>query len=180
MSVISHNKQIVYKNVTTNNETEKVMKNQKEAVYSAVVSIINVDGNTAVVTTEERAQIIDIVAAGFEANEISMSEAACNKYLGNPTELRKYSSSLVNNWLRKDTRLNGGAKYVTKSPGSRAGSQDELIKNLKALRVTLHDDDKIAQVTEAIAERQAELKARSAPTVDLDLIPSDLKAKLGI
>ena len=156
------------------------MKNQKEAVFTAVASITNVDNNTVVVTTEERAQIIDIVAAGFVANEITMSEAACIKYLNDPVKLRQYSSGLVNNWLRKDTRLNGGAKYITKNPGSRAGSQDELVKNLKALRATLSDDDKIAQVTEAIVARQAELKAVSAPTVDLDLIPSDLKAKLGL
>ena len=158
------------------------MKNQKEAVFAAVTSITNVDGNTAILSKEERAQVITIVAAGFEANEISMSEAACVKYLGNPTELRKYSSSLVNNWLRKDTRLNGGAKYVTKSPGSRAGSQDEMVKNLKALRASVVDDDKIAQIDEAIATRQAELKAAKAPTVEVnyDLIPADLKSKLGL
>jgi hypothetical protein len=156
------------------------MKNQKEAVYSAVVSTTTVDNNTATPSKEERAQIVAIVAAGFEAGEVMMSESACVKYLGNAVELKKYTSSLVNNWLRKDTRLNGGAKYVTKSPGSRAGSGDELIKNLKALRATLSDDDKIAQVTEAIMARQAEIKVVTAPPVDLDLIPTDLKEKLGL
>jgi hypothetical protein len=158
------------------------MKNQKEAVYSAVASITSIDNDLVVLSKEERAQVISIVAAGFEASEVAMSEAACIKYLGNPTELKKYTSSLVNNWLRKDTRLNGGAKYVTKNPGSRAGSQDDLIKNLKALRASLSDDDKIAQVDEAITARQAEIKATKAPTVEVnfDLIPADLKSKLGL
>jgi len=158
------------------------MKNQKEAVFTAVASITSIEDNTVSLTTDQRAQVISIVAAGFEANEISMSEAACVKYLGNPTELRKYSSSLVNNWLRKDTRLNGGAKYETKNPGSRAGSQDDMVKNLKALRASITDADKIAQIDEAITTRQAELKAAQAPTVQVnyDLIPADLKSKLGL
>lgn len=159
------------------------MVNQKAAVYNAVSSITNFeDGDKVTLTTEGRAQIISIVAAGFEANEVSMSEVACQKYLGNPQELKKYTSGLVNNWLRKDTRMNGGDKYTTKNPGSRAGNGDSMVKNLKALKSTLTDQDKIDQVEQAIQQRQAELKAEKAKDVaiDFDQIPAELKATLGL
>jgi hypothetical protein len=158
------------------------MINQKEAVFNAVTSIATVDNNTVALSKAQRDQVISIVSAGFEAGEISLAEKAAAKYLGNPKELKSYTSGLVNNWLRKDTRLNGGGKYITKKPGSRAGSGDATVKNLKALLTTLSDDDQRDQVEQAIEKRQNEIKVEKAKTVEVnvDLLPAELREKLGL
>ena len=49
-------------------------------------------------------------------------------------KMRSYASGLVNNWFRKDIRLNGGMKYEVKNPGSRQGAGDQQLKALKTLR----------------------------------------------
>ena len=161
------------------------MLSQKEAVYNAVQSVHTFeDGSSFSLSSEEKLQVIEIVTAGFQSGEVSMSEAAHEKYIGSGDDkaLFTYTRSLVDNWLRKDTRMNGGVKYETKNPGSRAGSGDDTIKNLKALRSTLTDAEQIATIDEAISQRQAELKAERAPKVEVDYdhIPDDVKQALGL
>jgi len=58
--------------------------------------------------------------------------------LADDAKLRSYCSGLQSNWLRKDTRLNGGVKYVAKNPGSRAGSTDPkaLADAIRATNIT--------------------------------------------
>ena len=153
--------------------------NQKEAVYSAAISVGFEAGE---LSSEMKQQIISILTAGFESGEVTMSDRARDKYIGNPKELKNYTSGLVNNHFRKDLRLNGGTKYVTKNPGSRAGNGDTILKNLKALRTTMIDADKIDQVDKAIYKRQEELKVEKSKTVevDVDLIPAELRETLGL
>ena len=159
------------------------METQKNAVYNAIKSLKSFDdGDRVTLTKEERASVIEIVSAGFEADEVALKDQAKEKYLGNPAALKKYTDSLVRNWQNKDTRINGGTKHTIKNPGSRAGSSDAVIKNLKLLKTTLTDESKISEVDAAIQARQAELQAEKAKSVeiDLDVIPAELRESLGL
>ena len=89
------------------------------------------------------------------------------------TSLMKYIPGLVNNWVRKDTRLNGGSQYVPKNPGSRTGSGDEVLKNLKLMLQQVTDPEAKVAVQQEIDKRLAELKPKV--TVDVSKIPEHLR-----
>lgn len=163
------------------------MLSQKEGVYNAVVAFHdenNVsfeDGNQVEFSKEDRATVIGMICEAFHADEITMSSEAKAKF-DTPEKLKSYTNGLLSNWLRKDTRINGGSKYVAKNPGSRAGQGDETVKNLRLLKKTLSDPTQIAEVDASIDARLAEIKASKAPTVeiDYDAIPADLRDSLGV
>ena len=151
---------------------------QKQSVFVAVCAVLNEDNINRKVelTKDQRAEVVGMVTDSIVSGETEFSTEAKAKY---PTrdDVKGYVNGMVSNWLRKDLRLNGGSKYETKNPGSRAGSGDEVLKNLKALRTTLTDKDHIAAVDEEIAKRVAELaeqKAKSV-TINADKIPEALR-----
>lgn len=152
------------------------MKSQRESVFAAVCLVCGDFGNKIEPTKEQRAKIVELVVADFKSNQAVLSDDARAKF-DTDAKLKTYTSGLVSNWIRKDTRLNGGEKYETKNPGSRAGQSDEMLKNLKALRSQLTDTSHIAAVDEKIAEREAELAKTKAKTVtiNVDAIPEDLR-----
>lgn len=154
------------------------MLSQREGVYQVVCKYIEVANNSCEIG-DMKPTIVSELCEMFINEEITMSEKAREKY-SNPKDLRGYVGGLVNNWLRKDTRLNGGDKYVTKNPGSRAGSSDSIVKNLKALRSTMTDEVKIKEIDSAIEARQAEIKVKKVVEVDLSTIDPELLKKLGI
>jgi hypothetical protein len=127
-------------------------------------------------TKEQRAEVIGIVTDDIMSGGTEFSAEAKAKYTTRD-DVKGYVNGMVSNWLRKDTRLNGGSKYETKNPGSRAGSGDEVLKNLKALKSTLTDESHKAAVDEEIKKRTDELAAAKAKTVtiDLDKIPEALR-----
>ena len=148
--------------------------NQKTAVYNAVKSVVSFEDNDVVqLTKDEKSTVVSILVAGFEADEIELK---------NPqTDLKKYCGGLLNNWLRKDTRMNGGSAYVTKNPGSRAGSGDAMIKNLKLLKQKEGlTTEEIAKIDQAIADRLAIIKPKVEKKVDFNEIPAELLASLGL
>ena len=145
------------------------MMNQKEAVYSAVVSVCgNIEG-TYNPTREQRAQVNLILFEGFRSGKITLEREF------DDTELKAYVSGLQSNWLRKDKRLNGGVGYVAKNPGSKAGSSDPRIKALRALMSTLESVDDKMEVQAEIDKIVAELKPKVS--VDLSALPEHIKAK---
>lgn len=155
------------------------MQSQKQSVFVAVTSVLGLglDHKGLVsLTKEQRKTVIDMVTDSIVSGETEFSEEAKVKY---PTrdDVKGYVNGMVSNWLRKDTRLNDGNKYETKNPGSRAGSGDEVLKNLKALRATLSDKDHIAAVDEEIKKRTEEIAAAKAKTVtiNVDKIPEALR-----
>jgi hypothetical protein len=96
---------------------------QKEAVYIAVKKILEENGTwfeegkeAVVLKRNVRDAIIDELAAGFMSGiiELDSSSPANAEKLTNAASLKQYCSGLVSNWLRKDTRLNGGVMYVSK------------------------------------------------------------------
>jgi hypothetical protein len=164
--------------IDINNEGENMSKSQKQSVFVAVCAVLNEsDINRAVtLTKEQRAEVIGMVTDSIVAGETEFSAEAKAKY-ATRDDVKGYVNGMVSNWLRKDLRLNGGSKYETKNPGSRAGSGDAVLKNLKALKSTLSDKAHIEAVDEEIEKRQAELaeaKAKSV-TINVDKIPEALR-----
>jgi hypothetical protein len=135
---------------------------QKEAVFQAVTNITGHNGDgPVVISKEQRAQVNAILFEGFRNGKIELDREYTD------SDLKGYVSGLQSNWLRKDTRLNGGTKYVAKNPGSRAGSSDPSLKAMIALLSTLTDESERAEVQSYIDAKRAEIAAtKQAKVVD--------------
>lgn len=158
---------------------------QVEAVVNAVCEIRNAKSFDEAVklTKEEKAQVVEIVARGLMSGDVDFSQQARDKY-DTYEKVKGYASGMVDNHVRKCLLLNGGQKYETKNPGSRAGSGDEVIKNLRALKSHPGlDAEQIAKIDEEIKKRISEIAAtkKKQVVVDLDKIPEELREflKLG-
>ena len=138
---------------------------------NAVTSTVEVVNNKALLTKAEREKVICLLVEGFEQDKIELSSKQ--------EDLRKYTVGLLNNWLRKDTRLNGGDKYEAKNPGSRSGSADPVVKNLRLMLKTEITETQKKVIEEAIAARVSALKPKTVE-VDMSVIPADILAKLGL
>ena len=154
---------------------------QREAVFNAVKNVMGEQDGAYDPSKEQRAQIINIVTEGILANEVDFSDQAKAKY-DTPEKVKSYTSGMVSNWLRKDKRLNGGETYKPKNPGSRTGSQDEEVKNLKALLKSGTLDSDGEQIVQArLDERIKEIKAeKSKVEINFDALDPELLASLGI
>ena len=142
------------------------MMTQGEAVYQAVCTVLennSINEKIELNPTEKKA-VYAHVHSYFESSQVAYSGTA---------PLSKYVPGLVNNWLRKDTRLNGGGKYSAKNPGIRAGSGDAALKAMKALLSAQTDASARAQIQAAIDQRIAELKPKKV--VDLAALPPELR-----
>lgn len=165
---------------------------QREAVFVATISALSQAGINFVVgesvvhdvmTKEIRSNVVDRVCTMFQAGEVAFKDTDSNSNkLSDTKELRKYVAGLVTNWHNKDKSLNAGAKYETKNPGSRAGAQDEQIKEMKNLKARLEavgNTEGALKVAEAITARLEELKAevstKKLPEVDMTKIPEHLR-----
>jgi hypothetical protein len=154
--------------------------NQKNGVFAAIEAVLSeagkgIDGKVEL-TKDERHAVVQMVTTGLFAGEIEMKDEARAKY-DTEEKMRGYAGGLVNNWLRKDDRLNGGVDYVPKNPGSRLGSGDAVVKELKKLRSTLTDASEIQAVEAEIEKRMQAIQAEKAKKVEINdaLIPDDLK-----
>jgi hypothetical protein len=149
---------------------------QKECVYNAVQAFLADSGREheldnaqpISLSKSDKQTVVGMVCAASDVMELS-SEATI-KY-NSPQKFKVYVIGLVNNWIRKDTRLNGGEKYQTKNPGSRAGSGDEQIKALKALKSTLTSLEDIEAIDKAIETRTAEIKPIKTVAINVDALP---------
>lgn len=131
-------------------------------------------------TKSDKQAIAAEIAKRMLEGEVELSDAARAKYGESVESLTsKYVVGMVTNWFNKSKELNGGVKYETKNPGSRAGAGDPQMKELRLLRKQLADlgnDEGVSRVDQAIAERIAELKpAATAPIINKDLLPDFLK-----
>jgi hypothetical protein len=153
---------------------------QRESVFQAVLFVMNLKPDHkgfVKPTSEERKQIISLVAADLAEGRAEFSDEAKAKY-DTLEKIKGYTNGMVSNWLRKDPRLNEtGGKYETKNPGSRAGQGDEQLKNLKALQSMVTDPEQKKAVQAKIDERQAEVAKSKAKTVTIDInqIPEELR-----
>lgn len=155
--------------------------NQKESVFAATTAVCQEKGIDFTKATdlpkEVRSAVVDLVTQSIIDGDTEFSADAHAKHT-TPDAVRKYVVGLVNNWFRKDTRLNGGTKYEAKNPGSRQGLGDPQIKELNKL-MQLHPEAK-ADIQAAIDARKAEIgQTKKVIEVNKDLIPDSLKALLG-
>lgn len=151
---------------------------QVDAVFQAICQVKGQESFDARVelTKEESEQVIDMVSRGLVEGEVDFSERARAKH-DTEEKVRSYTRGMVNNHLRKDLRLNGGTPYKPKNPGSRIGSGDETIREMRKLKSTLSDPDDIAQVQAEIDKRIEHLKAQKQTKIEIDAgaIPEDLR-----
>lgn len=149
---------------------------QKDAVYQAVTETMgNVDGAYKP-TKEQRLEMITLLATGINNGEIDYTLDRADM-----VSVRTYSSGLLSNWLKKDTRLNGGAKYEAKNPGSRKGGTDPMIRELrkvKAQYTKLGETDKVTIVEQAISKRLAEITIVKVSEPDVSKLPEDIQILL--
>ena len=164
---------------------------QREAVYSSTTEVLaskgieftpTVTDVRDVVTTEIRKEIADRVVSLFKSGQVEFKGTDANQAkLSDEKLLRNYVTGLITNWFNKDPQLNGGAKYQAKNPGSRAGSSDAQLKEMRLLKKhleTIGNTEGIARVEEAIKNRLAEIQADKAPAlpeVSTDNLPDFLK-----
>lgn len=157
---------------------------QKNVVYNAIKSVINFnDGDKVKPTDDERKTILDTIAKVLHENrETELSEEASAKYSTEEDIRKKYVNGLLNNWLRKDKRLNGNTKYEIKNPGGRATSGDGQIKELMKMKNHPDYQDKLDIIEQAIEKRKQEIMIEKAKTVQIDLsvLPNDLLDKLSM
>lgn len=162
------------------------MLSQKESVYNALKTVCEEKGidfqdnvsNSLSLDKDVKSAIVEKVVASIEAGETAFSDDAKAAH-DTAEKIHKYVGGLVNNWFRKDTRLNGGAKYEIKNPGSRQNAVDPQIKELKKL-LSLRPEAK-DEIQAEIEKRSKEIKPEKAaktvktPEINLDLIPEELK-----
>ena len=154
---------------------------QKEAIYIAISSFLKEnnrsfdDGEKLELSSEDRKTIVTMLVAAIEAGNVEFSVKSVNNY-STPEKIRNYSTGLLSNWLRKDSRLNGGEKHSIKNPGSRVGSTDNILKSLKALKKELTNKKDHAAIDKEIQKRINELQARKFEklSIDIDNLPVHL------
>lgn len=143
---------------------------QKEAVFNAVANVVGEFEGACEPTKEQRSQINQILFEGFRSGTVELDR----EY--NDSELKAYVSGLQSNWLRKDTRLNGGVKYVAKNPGSRTGSTDAQVKAMRILLSTKTDPTERAEIQAFIDKRLSEIKpAKPKATLNVADLPAELQ-----
>lgn len=156
------------------------MKSQKEATFAAIVAVCANHGYTVTptesvaefMTKERRSEVNDILCQGFKEGHIQL-----DRTYDTDEAMRSYVSGLISNWIRKDSRLNGGGKYVPKNPGTRTGSSDPQLKSLRALLSNVTTDDERVEIQSYIDARLAEIAKEKAPKVDLSALPEALRSK---
>jgi hypothetical protein len=151
--------------------------NQKEAVFKAICEVTGQThaGEKAVeLNDNQKAEVKSILVEGFKAGSIEISKDKTE------TQLKGYVNGLLDNWIRKDKRLNGNTRYEIKNKGSRSGQADEQVREMRKLLKTNLEPAQRTLVEQAIAKRVSEIKPAKTVTVNLDVIPQDLLNTLGI
>ena len=151
------------------------MTSQKEGVFNAIEAFMIENnkefevGAKCTLSTEDRKTVIGMLVSATHANELEVKSKKAQ------ADLNAYWNGTVSNWLRKDTRLNGGSKYVTKNPGSR--SSDAQLKNLKLLLIKVKGSEHESDVVEAITKRTEEIAVEKNKAVEIDtsFLPDSLK-----
>lgn len=159
--------------------------NQKTATCNALLSVLadrgvnyELNGETPikeVLTDSDKEKVRGMLFTMFRAGEIEYKEAFQSK-VDDDSELKKYISGLVNNWIRKNKEFNGGQVYKAKNPGSRAGSQDPQIKAMRALLSQTTDESAKKAIQAEIDKKLAEIRAeKNKVEIDVDLLPEHLR-----
>ena len=161
---------------------------QRQATVEAILEVLEsrgidyqLNGETPVsevLIDSDKATVREMLFEQFRAGEVSVSDNFRDTKLHDDSELKKYISGLVNNWIRKYKPFNCGQAYVAKNPGSRAHVGDEQLRELKKLSAQCAEDpEAMKAITDAIVQRKAQLEAEKAKsvTVNVDALPEALR-----
>ena len=158
--------------------------NQRKATVSTILAVLEnrgvnyeLNGEIAVdevLTDKDREEVKNTLFAMFRAGQVEMAEDSKEKY-ADDSKMKGYISGLVNNWIRKAKEFNGGNAYVPKNPGSRQGSGDEQVREMKKLLSQTTDPSKKQLIQAAIDARIAEIKPSQVVTIDASKLPEHLR-----
>lgn len=90
------------------------MLSQKDAVFSIISKILHDKGVKVefgktrvyeIFVDDYKRLAIDMLVAGFKDGSIHLTKDVL--------DIKVYASTLISNWLRKDSRLNGGFMYMS-------------------------------------------------------------------
>lgn len=157
---------------------------QRESVFMAVCEVLGQEcesfGEKVSLNNEQKKQVTKIVTDAICGDAVDFSDNAKAKY-STPLLVEGYVRGMVNNWLTKDTRLNGGSPYTPKNPGVRRGSSDPIIKEMQKLKSITTDPEALAKIDAAIEAKKVQIAAEKAKSVAInaDMIPDELKHLLG-
>lgn len=166
------------------------MANQRQATVNTLLAVLEergvnyeINGETPiseVLSSEDKAKAREILFTMFRSGQIEYKDSFQAK-VDDDSELKKYISGLVNNWIRKAREFNCNKTYEAKNPGSRAGAGDKKVKEMKKLLSVTTDSEARALIQQAIDERVAQLKAESNKLeINYDSIPQELLEALGL
>lgn len=160
------------------------MSGQKQAVVNAILSVIKertgqdyeMNGEVKmkdIFTKQDHDTVRAIIIAGFEANEIDLSDDARAKHEANG--FVTYTNGLIKNWVKKNPDFNSGEKYEPINKGSRAGQGDETVRALRQVLKTVTDPEVRAEVEQALTDRLAEIKPSTAVVINTEALPEHLR-----
>lgn len=163
--------------------------NQRTATVETILGVLanrNVEyvlnGETPigeVLTDADKKEVRDALFTMFRNGDVGMSDNFRDTKLNDDSELKKYISGLVNNWIRKAKEFNSGQQYVIKNPGSRAHVGDEQLKELMKLATQIGTGNEgYEDVMQAIKQRKDEIAASKAKdvTINADALPEHLRS----
>lgn len=163
-----------------------VIMNQRDATCNALISVladrgVNYEENgptpiSEVLNADDKTKVRAMLFIAFRKGDIDFKSP---EKLSDDKYLKDYISGLVNNWIRKAPEFNCDTVYHAKNPGSRQGSGDEMIKEMKKLLSVTEDPEAKEVIKSAIEARQAEIKPTTV-TVDVSKIPEHLRKALGL
>lgn len=164
--------------------------NQRTATVNTILSVLSehdvnyeLNGETPVkevLTDTMLNQVRGILFTMFRSQKVEYRSSFQPK-VDDDSELKKYISGLVNNWVRKAPEFNCGNKHQAKNPGSRAGIADEKVKEMKKLLSVTSDENARAIIQKAISDRISEIKIEKQQVeIDYTVIPKELLESLGI
>lgn len=157
---------------------------QKEAVISAVTNILGddfVEGETVVKDVLTKDQLIQVRNFVFEG--IISGDVNYGKSTDDEKEVSIYVNSMINNYFRRDTALNGGVPYTPSKEGSPRDSQLKALNQLLNSGKVVEGDANFIKITNQIevrkqqlaAERAAKKASASIGTIDTSVLPADLQ-----
>lgn len=152
------------------------MMKQKEGVFAA----ITVGMEQGLEGDALKTFAVEQVKVGLMTGEIGHSKGP----IADEKAARSYAVGLVNNWMKKDERLTGGAKYVPQTKRGPRVKDEELLKlttSLKSLEAHGADQGLIDTVKARIEARRQVLAQEKATSKvqSLDETLAELEA-LGI
>ena len=164
--------------------------NQRTACVNTILSVLEDNGVSyelngeicvnEVLTDPMKLNVREILFTSFRSGNVEY-KASFQAKVNDDSELKKYISGLLNNWIRKAKEFNNGQAYKAKNPGSRAGSQDTKVKEMRKLLSVTTDPNAKVMIEAAIAERVATIKAETNTVeIDYDALPEALRAQLGL